>query len=347
MFRIQFLKTAGILSPCDSVILLFVCELASDEAGKEFVQKLADWSGATVFANTQLTGDGEEGSGTNWSLDVVKRPSDYLECPTKKSQPVRAVDTSSFMFPGGLIVDIPGGALTSNGSIQVTDVTDYAKIQMVDTDNLYQAWDISFRETDINNQALVTVKMPLALGLDIDLSNIDPSRITVKYWNVYTNSWSDMGITDVEVNDPFDYISFKTSHATIFGVFVAPADVTPPSISVTVTPNILWPPNHKMALVTPTITVSDDSDHSPVVKLISITMNEGDRVNTYDPNFDTTLTAGKTGGDIQVDQNGNVYLRAERSASGSGRIYTLTYQAIDKSGNSRTATAAVLVPHNM
>ena len=39
-------------------------------------------------------------------------------------------------------------------------------------------------------------------------------------------------------------------------------------------------------------------------------------------------------------------LRAERSALGDGRIYTITYQATDTCGNTNHATATVTVPHD-
>jgi len=123
-------------------------------------------------------------------------------------------------------------------------------------------------------------------------------------------------------------------------------DVTPPEISVSVSPNILWPPNHKMVLITPTILASDNCNFDPVVELTSITMNEGDETNTYDPNYDTTLGDGKTTNDIQVDESGNIYLRAERSGQGTGRIYTITYTITDASGNTATAVATVSVPHD-
>jgi hypothetical protein len=46
-------------------------------------------------------------------------------------------------------------------------------------------------------------------------------------------------------------------------------------------------------------------------------------------------TAGTTG-----------QLRAERSGSGNGRIYTLTYQGADRAGNTATCAAPVTVPHD-
>jgi len=124
-------------------------------------------------------------------------------------------------------------------------------------------------------------------------------------------------------------------------------DNTPPEISVSVSPNILWPPNHKMFLISPTITVSDNCDPNPVFVLTSITMNEGEETNTYDPIYDTTVGDGHTLNDIQIDENGNIYLRAERSGTGTGRIYTITYTVTDASGNSTTASATVTVPHDL
>jgi hypothetical protein len=102
-----------------------------------------------------------------------------------------------------------------------------------------------------------------------------------------------------------------------------------------------------MVLITPSFSVSDDSDPNPVVTLELITMNEGDETNTYDPLFDTTLGDGNTLNDIQVNTNGEIYLRAERSGKGEGRIYTLMFKVTDVSGNSSSKTVTVTVPHNM
>lgn len=123
-------------------------------------------------------------------------------------------------------------------------------------------------------------------------------------------------------------------------------ETIPPEISLSIMPDTLWPPNHKMVLVTPTTTVNDNCDPSPAIGLQSITMNEGELSNTYDPNYDSTVGDGHTIDDIQVDEDGTIYLRAERSGTGSGRIYTITYTATDSSGNSSSASATVTVPHN-
>jgi len=127
---------------------------------------------------------------------------------------------------------------------------------------------------------------------------------------------------------------------------VTVTDTTPPIIeSFTVDPNILRPPNHKMVLITPTIIASDNCDPEPGFELISITMNEGDETLTFDENYDEFIGAGHTTNDIQLI-DGDIYLRAERSGKGDGRIYFITYEVTDASGNSATVTATVTVPHD-
>jgi peptidoglycan/xylan/chitin deacetylase (PgdA/CDA1 family) len=122
-------------------------------------------------------------------------------------------------------------------------------------------------------------------------------------------------------------------------------DTTPPEFTLSVSPTVLWPPNHNMVLITPSWTVRDKCDPSPTVSMLRITMNEGDRTNTYDPMYDDALGDGRTIDDIQV-VNGSIYLRAERCGTGAGRVYTITYRAVDRSGNVTTKSATVTVPHD-
>lgn len=124
-------------------------------------------------------------------------------------------------------------------------------------------------------------------------------------------------------------------------------DITPPVVQIAVDPEVLWPPNHKMIHVTPILTVSDNCDPAPVIQLKSITMNEKDYTLTYDPEFDDGFKDGFTNNDIQVDENGNIYLRAERSGSSNiGRVYTITYEVKDYAGNVTIVSVNVTVPHN-
>ena len=117
---------------------------------------------------------------------------------------------------------------------------------------------------------------------------------------------------------------------------IDPPDTTPPEFELSVTPSILWPPTHKMVLITPSLTVSDDSDPSPDVSLVGIVANEGDN----------TIGDGHTSDDIQIGEDGSIYLRSERSGTGSSRIYTITYEAVDDCGNVAVSSATVSIPHD-
>jgi hypothetical protein len=121
---------------------------------------------------------------------------------------------------------------------------------------------------------------------------------------------------------------------------VTVVDTTPPDIEVSVMPQVLWPPNHRMVPVEFTVTVSDICDPDPEWILISVVSSEPDN----------DIGDGNTDGDIQEAEIGTpdttMLLRAERSGTGIGRIYTATYEATDCSGNSAEASANVYVPHS-
>jgi hypothetical protein len=129
-------------------------------------------------------------------------------------------------------------------------------------------------------------------------------------------------------------------------------DTTPPEISVTVSPDTLWPPDHKMVDIVATVTVSDICDAAPSVVLTSVTSSEPDNAQgkPWDSQ-DNTSGDGNTVGDIQGAGIGfedyEFQLRAERAAKGDGRVYTITYTTTDASGNSASASATVVVPHDM
>ena len=108
---------------------------------------------------------------------------------------------------------------------------------------------------------------------------------------------------------------------------------TPPTLSVSPSVNVLWPANHKYVTVTTSLGSTSDTTS---VTLVSVTSNEPD----------DGLGDGDTANDIVIVDNDTIDLRAERSGKGSGRIYTLTYQATNACGAAVTATAAVAVPHN-
>lgn len=51
-------------------------------------------------------------------------------------------------------------------------------------------------------------------------------------------------------------------------------------------------------------------------------------------------------GDVEMLDLRHVRLRAERSPEGSGRTYTLTYRATDRTGSVTSASVTAVVPHD-
>jgi hypothetical protein len=107
--------------------------------------------------------------------------------------------------------------------------------------------------------------------------------------------------------------------------------------SVTASPNRLWPPNHNMIPVVLAVDATDNCDFADLVcQIESVASNEP--VNG--------LGDGDTSPDWVITGDLTVNLRAERSGAGSGRIYTITVECTDLSGNSSTDTTEVSVPHD-
>jgi len=133
--------------------------------------------------------------------------------------------------------------------------------------------------------------------------------------------------------DPSGNIGTDTQTVTI-------EDTTKPTISVTLSPTVLWPPNHQMVPITATVTVGDICDPDPAVRLVSITSSEPDN-GLGDGNFEPDIQEAAFG-----TADYRFALRAERSGLNHGRTYTVTYEVEDASGNKAQAEATVLVPHD-
>ena len=110
-------------------------------------------------------------------------------------------------------------------------------------------------------------------------------------------------------------------------------DATPPTVSVSISPDGLWPPDHRYVDVTATVTVTDNADPSPSFRLASVTSNEPDG----------SLNPHDRANDIVVAGDTSARLRAERVDRHAPRIYSFQYEGVDACGNTATATASVTV----
>lgn len=140
----------------------------------------------------------------------------------------------------------------------------------------------------------------------------------------------DLGDTDVTLTVTDDEGAFDTCDATVTVI----DEEAPVIYSLTVNPNKLWPPNHKMVPVTVSVDSTDNCDFA--CGIISVASNEPvNKLDSADKAPDWIII-----GDLTVK------LRAERSGKGNGRVYTITVECVDSSGNSSTDTATVTVPHD-
>lgn len=119
------------------------------------------------------------------------------------------------------------------------------------------------------------------------------------------------------------------------GFTVNVVDTTPPAIAgLSVSSAALWPPNHKMVDITVNYTATDAV--SAVTSSLTAISSEPDN----------GLGDGDTPSDFEVVDAHHVRLRAERSGTGGGRIYTIKVASTDGAGNTSTATVTVRVPKN-
>lgn len=128
---------------------------------------------------------------------------------------------------------------------------------------------------------------------------------------------------------PWGGVKYNWTDFSIDYIRVTSPDETPPTVTVSATPSILWPPNHRLVNVT-----IDGSavDRGSGVASVEITVaDEYGQYNMTVPGFGSTIQ-------LEASRDGN---------DRNGRVYTITAVATDQAGNSSTATTTVIVPHDM
>ena len=131
-----------------------------------------------------------------------------------------------------------------------------------------------------------------------------------------------------------------TNETLMDSVVVEVVDTTAPTLVATPSLATLWPPNHKLRAVDVAVQVSDACS-TPTWLLASATSDEP-ADGKGDGNTPTDLL------DVAVGtQDTGFLLRSERAGPGDGRVYALTYEARDASGNAARTDALVTVPHAM
>ena len=161
---------------------------------------------------------------------------------------------------------------------------------------------------------------------------VDPRTVTVSGSALVSDLTAASAIARalVVVSDGCGFEETRPRDVTLF-------DNTPPTIDVTLTPDVIWPPNHKMRTVTADVAVEDNCAVSGF-ELLSVSSDEPDE-GTGDGDFPNDIQ----GAEIFTDDI-NFEVRAERMGGGDGRTYTATYQVEDGAENQAQGVATVDVP---
>lgn len=120
---------------------------------------------------------------------------------------------------------------------------------------------------------------------------------------------------------------------------VTVTDTRSPSLSVGLDPPCLWPPNHRMVLygVGSGITLSaDDTCGAVQTTIVSVVSDQPS----------TGGGSGNTSPDVVFGSHA-FCVRGERAGTiGAARVYTVTFEATDRMGNSTRRSATIEVPHD-
>ncbi len=121
---------------------------------------------------------------------------------------------------------------------------------------------------------------------------------------------------------------------------VTVSDNAAPTLALTASPAVLWPPNHALTNVAVAAEAHDGCDPSPAVRLLSVTSSEPD-AGTEAEDVPADIVGAEPGTDDLT-----LALRAERLGSGPGRTYEACYEARDAAGNAAVACVTISVPHD-
>jgi hypothetical protein len=219
------------------------------------------------------------------------------------------------LIPGGthtITLTVDDGQASDSDTVVIT-VSDSTPPVLITTDASMEA-TAEHTPFDVSNNASATDAVGV-FSLENDAPASFPVGVTVVNW---------------EACDAAGNCSQGTQSVTV-------VDSTPPAITNACLTDKLWPPNHKLVLVS-SGSVSDLSDPNPTIS-IDVTSNQPIN-STGDGNTNPDWTVNNNGGSYGVS------LRAERSGNLGQRDYGITLTATDVYGNSSTASCSASVPHD-
>lgn len=185
----------------------------------------------------------------------------------------------------------------------------------------------------VNAGAMCSAPVPNVIGSSTFSDNCTHDQDLIVSQTPAAGSPASLGTTTIIVSATDESGNTGSANTSI-----TVKDTTAPAIvSLRATPSVLWPPNHKLVPVTLSAAATDACmAQPPACRIVSVTSNEP--LNS--------VGDGNTDADWSLTGNLSLLLRAERSGTGSGRIYAITVSCTDPAGNAATSTVTVTVPHD-
>jgi hypothetical protein len=232
-------------------------------------------------------------------------------------------DGTIIKFGSGLTADNRSGlAFGPDGALYISDWNANAIYRITPSENAPPL-------ASCQDATVSTASGLCTADASVDDGSFDPDGDPITIEQTPSGPYA-LGDTDVTLTVTDDKGAFDTCDATVTVI----DEEAPVISSVSANPDKLWPPYHKMVPVTVAVNASDNCDFD--CQILSVKSNEPVKGKGY----------GNKAPDWKIVNASKVKLRAERAGKGNGRIYTITVECTDESGNSSIDTTSVIVHHD-